>query len=179
MNSTPVKFIQKLSNFVIKVVILVVILVLSSNQGSAQTIAYSAEDSASWSRPTTSAIINVILEEEKTETLGIRETNSSGQSFMPNNATRHIDILKVYYPAFNDHLSFIYLGDLACVKGDSLQLKVVLHNERDDQGTSAWHDYELSKYLDEDGIFAAKPANKRFHTGVIVKILGVKFGSKD
>lgn len=129
--------------------------------------AYQAADAQTYGPPAKSYNLIVVVEDEKSETLNVREQVGYGPYARYDKATRHLDALKVYHPASGDHYSLLYMGDLSWNKGDTLKLKVAVHKDFSD----SWTDDELTEYyLGEDLVNATTPSRKRFHDGVITEV---------
>jgi hypothetical protein len=138
--------------------------------------AYQAADAQTYGPPVTIYNPVVVVEDEQSETLNVREQVGYGPYARYDKSTRHLDVLKVYQPSTGKHYSLLYMGDLSWNKGDTLKLKVACHND----GSQSWTDDELTEYyLGEDLVNATTPSRKRFHTGVITEVKDVISGKKD
>jgi len=138
--------------------------------------AYQGANAQTYGTPAKSYTVNVVVEDEQSETLGVEEKVTYGPYGRWEKSTRHLDVLKVYYPAFDQHISLLYMGDLSWNKGDTLKLKVAVHKD----ASRSWTDDELTEYyLGEDLVNATTPSRKRFHDGVITDVLDIKSGKRD
>ncbi len=138
--------------------------------------AYQGADAQTYGTPAKTYEVDVVVEDEQSETLNVREQVGYGPYARYDKATRHLDVLKVYHPAQDAHYSLLYMGDLSWNKGDTLTLKVAVHKDF----SKEWTDDELTEYyLGEDLVNATTPSRKRFHTGVITDVLDVKSGKRD
>lgn len=138
--------------------------------------AYQAADAQTYGTPVKIYEVDVVVENEQSETLGVDEKVTYGPYGRWEKSTRHLDVLKVFHPGPDQHYSLLYMGDLSWNKGDTLTLKVAVHKDF----SKEWTDDELTEYyLGEDLVNATTPSRKRYHTGVITDILDIKSGKRD
>ncbi|MBN1175728.1 hypothetical protein JXA48_03715 [Candidatus Woesearchaeota archaeon] len=137
--------------------------------------AYQGADAQTYGPKIQKYEINVVVEDEQSESLGVDEKVTYGPYGRWEKSTRHLDVLKVYQPSTGEHYSLLYMGDLSWNEGDTLKLDVAVHKPF----SREWSDYELTEYyLGEDLVNATTPSRKRFHDGVITDVLDVKSGKQ-